>query len=197
MRTAIYGRVSTEGRGQDSENQMVQLRAFALAMHWEITAEYIDNVSASGKKERPAFKKLFADASKRKFDIVLFWSLDRFSREGVRETLNHLTKLDSWGVGFRSYSEQYLDSTGIFKDAVIAILAAIAKQERIRISERTKAGLDRVRAAGQKLGRRYRQFDVDHARRLMTADGASYRKVALQVGVSVAVLHRAMKETTC
>ncbi len=194
MKAAIYGRVSTDGRGQDAENQLVQLRQFATAMQWEITGEYVDNVSASGKKERPAFTKLFNDASKRKFDLVLFWSLDRFSREGVRETLNHLTRLDGWGVGFRSYTEQYLDSTGIFKDAVIAILAAIAKQERIRISERTIAGLDRVRAAGVRLGRRQRKFDVAHARVLLAVDGASYRKVAKEIGVGLAVLHRAMKE---
>lgn len=192
MKVAIYARVSTEGRGQDAENQLAQLRQFAAAMTWEITAEYVDNVSASGRKERPAFVRLFADASKRKFDIVLFWSLDRFSREGVRETLNHLTRLDSWGVGFRSYSEQYLDSTGIFKDAVIAILAAIAKQERIRISERTKAGLDRVRAGGTKLGRRAVVVDVGNARALLAEEGASYRKVANQMGLKLAVLHRAL-----
>lgn len=191
MKCAIYARVSTEGRGQDAENQLAQLRQFAAAMTWEITAEYVDNVSASGRKERPAFVRLFEAASKRKFDIVLFWSLDRFSREGVRETLNHLTRLDGWGVGFRSYSEQYLDSTGIFKDAVIAILAAIAKQERIRISERTKAGLDRVRAGGTILGRRAVVVDVDSACRLLD-EGASYRKVANQMGLKLAVLHRAL-----
>lgn len=193
MRTAIYARVSTEGRGQDAENQLAQLRDFANAMKWDIAGEYVDNVTASGKKDRPQFVKLFADAAKRKFDIVLFWSLDRFSREGVRETLQHLTKLDHCGVGFRSYTEQYLDSTGIFKDAVIAILAAVAKQERIRISERTKAGLDRVRAKGVKLGRKPKAIDVTEARRLLA--GSSYRKVAASMGVAVSILHRALKET--
>lgn len=192
MTAAIYARVSTEGRGQDAENQLVQLRDFAKAMKWGVYGEYIDNVTGSGKKDRPQFNKLFADAAKRKFDIVLFWSLDRFSREGVRETLNHLTKLDHYGVGFRSYSEQYLDSTGIFKDAVIAILAAVATQERIRISERTKAGLDRVRASGVTLGRKPRAVDITEARRLL--DGSSYRKVAASMGIAVSILHRALKE---
>ncbi len=192
MRVAIYARVSTEGKGQDTENQLVQLREFAAAMKWDIAKEYCDNVSGSGLKARPAFVSLFADASKRKFDMVLFWSLDRFSREGVRETLNHLTRLDSWKVGFRSYTEQYLDSTGIFKDAVIAILAAIAKQERIRISERTKAGLDRVRASGVRLGRKATVVDLELARRRL-AELKSYRKVALEMGLPLAVLHRAVK----
>ena len=66
--------------------------------------------------------------------------MNRLSREGVGETLNHLQRLKGAGVSFKSFTEQYLDRTGVFRDAVIAILAAIAKQERIRLSERIKAG---------------------------------------------------------
>jgi DNA invertase Pin-like site-specific DNA recombinase len=99
--------------------------------------------------DREQFQSLFADASQRQFDMVLFWSLDRFSREGVRETLNHLKRLDNYGVGYRSFTEQYLDSCGIFKDAVLAILAVIAKQERVRLSERTLAGFERAVRQGR------------------------------------------------
>jgi hypothetical protein len=81
---------------------------------------------------------MFSDASKRKFSVLLFWSLDRFSREGVLETLQHLNRLTSYGVNYRSFTEQYFDSCGVFRDAVISILATIAKQERIRISARAK-----------------------------------------------------------
>jgi hypothetical protein len=56
--------------------------------------------------------------------------LDRFSREGVLETLQHLQRLNAWGVNWRSYTEAYLDSCGAFRDAVLSILATIAKQER-------------------------------------------------------------------
>jgi DNA invertase Pin-like site-specific DNA recombinase len=84
-------------------------------------------------------------ASRREFDIVLFWALDRFSREGVLPTLQYLQHPDAYGVGWRSYTEQYLDSTGVFKDAVISIMATIAKQENIRRSERIVAGLQRAR----------------------------------------------------
>src|SRR5258707_10883117 len=96
---------------------------------------------------------MFSAASKRKFEVLLFWSLDRLSREGVLETLQHLQRLTSYGVGYRSYTEQYLDSCGIFRDAVIGILAAVAKQERIRLSERTVAGLERAKAQGRIGGR--------------------------------------------
>src|SRR6202021_3003041 len=96
---------------------------------------------------------MFAAASRRQFDAVLFWALDRFSREGVFDTLQHLQRLTSFGVGYRSYTEQYLDSCGLFRDAVVGILAAVAKQERVRLSERTVAGLQRAKAQGRVGGR--------------------------------------------
>ena len=46
----------------------------------------------------------------RAFDLVLFWSLDRFSREGVLGTLQYLQRLTSYGVDWKSYTEQYIDS---------------------------------------------------------------------------------------
>jgi len=128
---------------------------------------------------------MFTDASKRRFDLVLFWALDRLSREGVLETLQHLNRLTSYGVGFRSYTEQFFDSCGIFKEAVIAIMATLAKQERVKRSERTKAGLDRVRAAGKRLGRPtaingQRLAEISRLR----SQGLSLRAVGRQLGIS-------------
>src|SRR5882762_3653918 len=125
MRVVIYGRVSTKDRGQEVENQLVQLRDFAAKQSWTVTREYIDHESGS-RSDRPEFKQMFQDASQRRFDLVLFWSLDRLSREGVLQTLNYLNRLASHGVGYRSFTEQYFDSCGIFKDAVIAIMATVA-----------------------------------------------------------------------
>ena len=132
MRTALYARVSTKDKGQDTENQLSQLREFAKTQGWTITGEYVDRVTGK-HSDREQFQKLFQDASQRKFDTVLFWSLDRFSREGVLETLNHLQRLSSYGVGYRSFTEQDLDSCGIFKDAVLSILATIILNIIIRI----------------------------------------------------------------
>src|SRR5215813_9849461 len=103
MRAALYARVSTKDKGQDTENQLVQLRQFAASQNWTVVHEFVDR--ASGKRgDRAEFQKLFADASQRKFDVVLFWSLDRFSREGVLETLQHLQRLSSYGVNWRSFT---------------------------------------------------------------------------------------------
>jgi DNA invertase Pin-like site-specific DNA recombinase len=93
------------------------------------------------------------DASQRQFDVVIFWALDRFTREGALQTLQYLNQLSSYSVGYRSSTEPYLDSCGMFKDAVIAILGTIAKQERVRLSERVRAGLHRARSHEPRAGK--------------------------------------------
>src|SRR5258708_40194908 len=145
---AIYARVSTKDHGQETENQLTQLRGFATSQGWTVFAEYVDHESGS-HDDRPQFKQMFKDASQRRFDTLLFWSLDRLSRQGVLETLQHLQRLTSYGVGYRSFTEQYFDSCGVFRDAVIAIVATVAKQERGKISERTRARLAVARAKGK------------------------------------------------
>jgi DNA invertase Pin-like site-specific DNA recombinase len=187
MRVALYARVSTRDKGQDYENQLRDLRSFVKAHAkdgWDLEHEYVDQ--ASGKdSDRVQFKQLFKDASRRNFDLVLFWSLDRFSREGVLETLQSLQRLTAAGVDYRSYTEQYLDSCGIFREAVLSILATIAKQERVRIRERTIAGLERVRAQGTRLGRPRLVVDRERIRR-MREEGKSLAEIArcLQIGKS-------------
>lgn len=153
LRIGIYSRISTSTKGQDNANQLRQLREYCSNMNYTIVKEYIDEKSG-GTDKRPAFQEMFEDASKKKFDVCLFWSLDRFSREGVRATIHHLERLESYGVTFKSFTELYLDGTGIFKDAIIGLLSCLAAQEKVRISERVIAGLERSRSEGRIGGRR-------------------------------------------
>jgi len=132
---------------------------------------------------------MFDDASQRRFDILLFWSLDRLSREGVLETLQHLQRLTSYGIAWRSFTEQYLDSSGIFRDAVIGILAVIAKQERIRRSERTIAGLQKARRQGRILGRPRVAVDRDLIMQLR-AEGRSWGEIEKETGVARSTAQR-------
>jgi DNA invertase Pin-like site-specific DNA recombinase len=177
---------------QDTENQLAQLRQFCETQGWAVSMEYIDR--ASGKRsDREQFQALFEDASQRKFDLVLFWSLDRFSREGVRETLNHLERLTSYGVNYRSFTEQYLDSCGIFKDAVLAILAVIAKQERVRLSERTLAGLAKARKQGRVGGRPRLLVRRDQVAALR-AKGLSITAISEKMEIPRTSVHRILKE---
>jgi DNA invertase Pin-like site-specific DNA recombinase len=189
MRAALYGRVSTKDKGQDTENQLVQLRAFAATQGWTVSREFVDRETGS-TSDRAEFQAMFRAAAQRQFDILLFWSLDRLSREGVLETLQHLNRLTSYGVNYRSFTEQYFDSCGIFKDAVISILATVAKQERLRISERVRAGLDRARARGKHLGRP--RVHVEPARiTALRAQGSSWRAIARRLGLSARTARRA------
>ena len=194
MRVALYARVSTKDKGQDHENQLRELRAFVGRQSgegWILAGEYVDR--ASGKTaERPAFKQLFDAASRKEFDMVLFWSLDRFSREGVLETMQHLQKLTGYNVDWFSYREAYLRSVGPFRDAVLGILACIAKQERVRMSERVQAGLGRARAQGKILGRPKAAVRTDRVLDL-SAKGLSLRDIAEHTGVSAMTAQRILK----
>ena len=104
-------------------------------------------------KDRPGFAAMLKAAHQRKFDMIVFWALDRLTREGTRATLNYLQRLESKGVGYVSYQEQWLDSTGPFKDVMVSMFATLAKQETARISERTLVGLRIARSKGIRLGR--------------------------------------------
>ena len=190
-RVAIYSRVSsaetkTKANGekrQHVENQLGQLRTFAMGQGWEVIKEYVDHESGL-KSDRPEFKNLLASASRHEFDIVLFWALDRFSREGTKKTLAYLTILENYNVGFRSFTEQYLDSTGIFKDAVIGIISAVANMESVRRGDRVRAGMARAKAQGKRISRPPLP-DVKKRKILALKETKlSNRKIAIEVGVS-------------
>lgn len=94
---------------------------------------------------------MFREASQRKFEGLLFGSPDRLSREAVLQA-SAFAAADTSGVRCRSFTEQYFYSCGIFRAAVIAVIATVAKQERIRISEWVRAGLTPARNKGRRLG---------------------------------------------
>jgi DNA invertase Pin-like site-specific DNA recombinase len=112
-------------------------------------AEYIDHESGrKGSDKRKRFAALFEDASRRKFDLVLFWALDRFSREGIVRAINYLQRLDSYGIAFHSYTEAHLATDNeLVRNVLLAVMSSLAKVEAEKISERVKAGLQRVVAS--------------------------------------------------
>jgi DNA invertase Pin-like site-specific DNA recombinase len=120
---------------------------------------------------------MMADASKRKFDTVTFWAMDRFSREGIEATLSYLRQLEEYKVGFRSYQEPFFDSAGPFKELMIAMFASFASLERAKISERT---------LGRVGGRPKVEDDAATMKtyRKLKARGLSVRKIAAEMAVS-------------
>jgi DNA invertase Pin-like site-specific DNA recombinase len=183
MKVAIYARVSTDDKGQDPLNQLLQLRDFASKQPgWAVMREYVDR--ASGKTaDRREFQAMLREGARHKFDVLLFWSLDRLTREGTWMTLCYLRQLTAAGVKYKSLTEQYIDSLGPFSEAIVGIIGAVAQQERIRLSERTKAGMARARAAGKRFGPQPKNVNVAQLRRLR-AKGLSVSAIAKRTRLS-------------
>jgi DNA invertase Pin-like site-specific DNA recombinase len=182
MRVAIYARVSTKDKGQDTEHQLHQLRTFA-EQHGRLYRVYTDQESG-GKADRTEFKQLLLEAYQHKFDLVVFWRLDRFSREGALATLRYLKELKDHGVNYKSYTEPYLDSLGPFGDVIVSMLATIAAQDLIKISENTKAALAKKKAAGVQLGAPSKSADIIAQMQRLKASGASNQAIARALNVS-------------
>ena len=151
-KVAVYVRVSTDK--QELENQERQLIPFCEKSRWELYKIYRDVIS--GKEEnRPGFDRMFKDARKKLFDVVLFWDMSRFSRSGMEFTILKLRELRNLGILWHSYQEPFLSTADPFtRDIILAVFTSVAKMEREKISDRTKAGLERAKARGAKLGRR-------------------------------------------
>lgn len=193
FRAAVYGRVSTSDGRQEVDNQLSELRRFASTQGWQIAGEYIDHESG-GKADRAEFRRMFTEAAQRRFDLVLVWALDRLTREGVAETFEYIKRLTSHGVQFVSFTEEHFRTTGPAGELMIAVAAWIAKQERVRISERVRAGLSRARSQGTKsgkpVGRPKAILRRDHVLELRN-QGTSWRQIARECGAGVTTVRRA------
>jgi DNA invertase Pin-like site-specific DNA recombinase len=182
-RVRIYSRVSTKDK-QETENQVRQLME-EIEKHpdWELTHVYLDKESGKkGRAGRPAFHEMLEDARARKFDMLLFWSQDRFTREGVNKTTQYFMLLNQCGVTFKSFTEPYLDTDNeLVRYILIGVLAWVAKHETERLSLRTKAGLETARRKGKMLGRPSKFEMVKDRLEPMVALGMSDYKIAKQL----------------
>jgi DNA invertase Pin-like site-specific DNA recombinase len=147
-RAAIYARVSTSD--QTCENQLEELRRYVTARGWK-AVEYIDEGISGAKERRPALDRLVADAKRRRLDVVVCWRLDRLGRN-LKDLITLLEELQVLGVDFVSLAEG-IDATTPAGKLQMHILGAIAEFERARIAERVRAGLERARRNGTRLGR--------------------------------------------
>src|SRR5215831_11531673 len=201
-RVAIYARVSTDDKGQDPENQLRQLRDWCARMGHPVVCEYVEHENGGkGVEYRQQLAAMFAGAARREFDLLLVWSLDRFSREGMAATVAYLQRLSSHGVAFRSYTEEHLSTENeLVRNVLLAVLASLAKLEREKISQRTKAGLERARANGKILGRpRFSDGDRERLRKALDT-GESWHAVSKKTRIPYATVKkhaRAMGYRSC
>jgi len=191
-RVAIYARVSTTDKGQDTEVQLEDLRTYAGARGWKVFKEYVDIGQSGSKEQRPAFSQLMDDARKRKVDIVLVWRLDRFGRS-LKHLIVTLDELKTLGVGFVSLKES-LDFTTPTGRLMFHLLASFAEFERELIRERVRAGLAHAKSKGKRLGRRPK---IDEKLLRTVRDrrdkGISIRNISKELGVSKSLVHKSLQ----
>ncbi len=189
MKVALYARVSTEG--QDPEVQLSALRSHTANRGWEIVEEFVDKGISGTKERRPALDRLMKAAWEGGFQTILVWRFDRFARS-VKHLISALESFRSLNIHFISLQEQFDTSTPI-GHAMFTIIGAMAQLERDIIRERVKAGLDRARDRGVRLGRPPADANSQQVLSLK-AQGLSLQKMARQLHCSRSTIRRRLKE---
>lgn len=181
-RAALYLRVSTD-RGQTVQNQVFEVQQLALARGFEgVVFEEVE----SALRRRPVFDGLMAEARAGRVQAICVWSLDRLGRGfSCFDTFRELSRL---GVRVLSVREPWTDTDGPARDLLVAVMSWVSGFERQRLVERTKAGLERARRQGKKLGRpRLSPLKLSAAADDVAA-GMSQRGAARKRGFSEAAL---------
>jgi DNA invertase Pin-like site-specific DNA recombinase len=193
QRAALYIRVSTLDK-QHPANQTAPLEKWCKQIGWTIAHTYIDRESGASST-RPKFTAMMEAAARREFDLIVCWSLDRFSREGIAETFIHLKRLRENGVSFYSFTEEYFRTTGPAAEFLIAVTAWIADHERRRRQDRIRAGMDRARNNGTVFGRRPRKFTKAELERMAELHRLhhSHIEIARELKTSKATIQRRLK----
>jgi DNA invertase Pin-like site-specific DNA recombinase len=159
--------------------QRADLEGICAQREWQIVKVYEVEESAFGKTPRQQVQAMLEDARKGKFDVLLVWSLDRFSREGEWSVSRIMASLQDWNVRFYSYNEPFLDTTGPFSGFLIALFAWLARQDSIRKGKAVRLGMVKARAKGKAIGRPVVVDRVDAGLVVrLRQDGRSWREIA-------------------
>lgn len=188
MKVAIYSRVSTST--QTTENQVNQLKSVAQARSWTIVGQYTDEgISGSkGRCDRPDLDRMLNDAVRGKFDLIAVWSLDRLGRS-LQHLIETVNELQAVGVDLYMH-QQAIDTTTPAGKLAFSIFGAFAEFERSLIVERVKAGLDRAKRNGVKLGRPSNlNASVRSAIVALRANDVPIRKIAKQLRVGTGTIY--------
>ena len=194
MKVALYSRVSTSDKDQNPETQKMLMRDFCQAQGWEVWGEYVDHAPANDLAHRVQWRQLLDDAAKRKFSVVLVFKLDRAFRS-VKHMHDTLAAWGVVGVSFKSIREQFDTSTALGR-LLLNLLASLAEFELELIRERVKAGMDRARRQGRRIGRPRvtdrRGFNKRFGAILerLNEGSVSRRRTATELGIGYATLKR-------
>jgi DNA invertase Pin-like site-specific DNA recombinase len=189
-RAAIYVRVSTDE--QSVENQEAELRATAERMGHEIIAVYRDKgiSGAKGRNGRPGFDAMHRDAARRRFDMVMAWSVDRLGRS-LQDLVGFLSELHALKIELYLH-QQGLDTTTPAGKAMFQMMGVIAEFERTLIQERVRAGMARAKREGKHVGRPPIAPELEQRIReaLVVPGRPGVRVIARQFGVNPGTVQR-------
>lgn len=191
-RVALYARVSTDS--QTTENQLQELRAVAARQGWEIVCEYIDRgvSGAKGREGRPQFDRLLKAATRREFDMIASWSVDRLGRS-LQHLVQFMADIQAKGVGLYLH-QQAIDTSTPSGKALFQMCGVFAEFERSMIQERVKAGLARAVKDGKTLGRPPVSVKVERQVLAARARGDGMLKIAKALGIGTGTVQRIVSE---
>jgi DNA invertase Pin-like site-specific DNA recombinase len=181
MRVALYARVSTLDKGQDSEMQLRELREYIARRGWTVSAEYVDNGVSGSTDRRPELDRMMSDAKRRKFDVVAVWRFDRFGRS-LKHLVNALAEFESLGIAFVSMMDA-IDLTTPQGRLMFGIISSMAEFERAIIRQRVRAGMAHAKAKGVHVGRPPKALASGQIED-MRAAGLTYRAIGAALGLS-------------
>lgn len=188
-RAAIYARVSTGA--QDTENQLRVLREVAERSGWGIVHEYRETASGVTAR-RPELDRMLADAARRRFDVVMVWDISRLGRS-LRDLLNTFEALRAVKVDLM-IQQQGIDTATPLGEAMMQMSGIFAQFERAMIVERTKAGMDRARARGKRIGRPPASDAMVSAIRALRAKGRGMDAIAKELRCGKSLSLRVCRE---
>lgn len=191
-RCAIYTRVSTGH--QDTTNQLDVLREVARLKGLTIVQEFVDDgVSGThGRDKRKGFDNLLKGATRKDFEIILVWSVDRLGRN-IQDLISFLNEIQSVEC------DLYLHQNGIDTSTpsgrlMFGMLSLFADFERSIIAERTRAGMERARKQGKKIGRPSNMNDgLVESIKYMRSQGLGIRRIATDLKVGVSSVYKVLE----
>ena len=208
LKVAIYSRVSTEEQAREGlsvDAQIDKCKAFCEARDWKIFKIYKDAGYSAGTLNRPALELLLRDANEKKFNIILVYKIDRFSRK-LKDLIMILEELKEKGINFTSVTEQ-IDTTSAMGEAFFQIIGVFAQLERGMVKERVELAFDRKIKLGEVLyrapfGYTYQNKklvpDPEDALKIkeifeMWANGVDYKEIAKKFNLSNSTLYQIIK----
>jgi DNA invertase Pin-like site-specific DNA recombinase len=151
MKCAIYARVSTDE--QTVENQIKVLTEYAERQRWEVAEVYQDTGSAFQHTDQKQLTRLLSECQRRGFEMVLVYDVSRLSRKGPLELMNLLRQFANKNAPVHSYLDQAINVPSEFQPVLVALYGMMARIFSTQLSQRTKAGMARAKAAGKHVGR--------------------------------------------